>query len=127
MKDTTLDVSVVICAYTEERWDDLVAAVESLQQQSIPPREIIVVVDHNPRLLDRVRAYLPGVVAIENSKPQGLSGARNSGLAIAQGALIAFLDDDATAEPDWLARLATAVRTPRVLGAGGTVEPHVVE
>ncbi len=82
MSGTTLDVSVVICAYTEERWDDLVAAVESIQQQSIPPREIIVVVDNNHRLLDRVRKYIPGVTTIENSKPQGLSGAKNSGLAI---------------------------------------------
>jgi len=124
MRGTTLDVSVVICAYTEERWDDLVAAVESIQQQSIPVREIIVVVDNNHRLLDRVRTYIPGVTAIENCKPRGLSGAKNSGLAIAQGALIAFLDDDATAEPDWLAQLCHCCEDSQVLGAGGTVEPH---
>ena len=40
------DVSVVICAYTEERWSDLIAAIQSVQQQTCPPREILVVIDH---------------------------------------------------------------------------------
>lgn len=123
MTNTTLDVSVVICTYTEERWDDLIAAVESIQQQSTFPREIIVVIDHNTRLLERVHTCIPSVIAIENSEPPGLSGARNSGIAIARGALIAFLDDDAVAEPDWLVRLSRCCEDPGVLGAGGSVEP----
>jgi GT2 family glycosyltransferase len=123
MATTTLDVSVIICVYTEERWHDLVAAVESIRQQSIPPGELIVVVDHNPRLLKRVQRHIPDVIAIENLEAQGLSGARNSGIAVASSALIAFLDDDAVAEPDWLERLVRCCENPQVLGAGGTVEP----
>ena len=123
MTSGIIDVSVVICAYTEERWHDLVAAVESIQHQIAAPREIIVVVDHNTHLLERARAHLPGVVVIENNESQGLSGARNTGIARAQGAYIAFLDDDATAEPDWLARLSHCCEDPQVLGVGGTVEP----
>jgi GT2 family glycosyltransferase len=124
MTGTILDVSVVICAYTEERWHDLVASVESIRRQTIPPREIIVVIDNNPHLLERTRAHLAGIVVIENCEPQGLSGARNSGIAIARGALVAFLDDDATAEPDWLERLSRCCEDSQVLGAGGRVEPH---
>ncbi len=124
MTEATLDVSVIICAYTEARWRDLVAAVESLHHQSKSPREIIVVVDHNQRLLERVRAELPGIVVVESSGPRGLSGARNSGIAIARGALIAYLDDDATAEPNWLERLHQCFEDPQVLGVGGTVEPE---
>jgi len=124
MINTTLDVSVLICAYTEKRWDDLVDAVASVQQQSIPPHEIIVIIDHNPVLLERARAHISGIIVIENNEPQGLSGARNSGIAAAQGALIAFLDDDATAEPDWLARLCRCCEDPQVMGTGGTVEPQ---
>lgn len=123
MIDAILDVSVIICAYTEERWNDLVAAVESVQRQSTSPREIIVVIDHNMRLLERVRTHMPGITVIENSEPQGLSGARNSGIAVAQGALIAFLDDDAIAEPDWLVRLSDCCADPQVLGTGGKAEP----
>jgi glycosyltransferase involved in cell wall biosynthesis len=123
MIDTTLDFSVVICAYTEERWNDLVAAVESIQQQSTSPREIIVVIDNNTDLLEKVRVHLSNVIAIENSEPRGLSGARNSGIAIAQGKFIAFLDDDAIAEPDWLTKLGYCLADSRVLGVGGTVKP----
>ena len=121
--DEILDVSVVICAYSKERWQDLVAAVESVQYQTIPPREIIVVIDHNPHLLQLAQTNLPGVIVIENNNVRGLSGARNSGLAVARGALIAFLDDDATAEADWLERLHHCCEDEHVLGAGGTVEP----
>ena len=119
----TLDVSVIICAYTEERWHDLVAAVESIQRQTIPSREIILVIDHNTQLFERARAHIPGISVIENSRPKGLSGARNSGIAKAQGTLIAFLDDDAIAEPDWLERLEICCRDQQVLGAGGVVQP----
>lgn len=127
MTDGKLDVSVVICAYTERRWDTLVAAVKSIQQQSVSACEIIVVIDHNQRLLERVNAQLARVVVVENKGPQGLSGARNSGVALARGALIAFLDDDARAESGWLERLTRCFDDPQVLGVGGTVEPEWVD
>jgi GT2 family glycosyltransferase len=123
MTEAAADFSVVICAYTEARWDALCAAVESLHRQSVPPREIVVVIDHNPALLDRARAGLPGATVLPNTQQRGLSGARNSGIAAAQGALIAFMDEDAQAAPDWLARLAAHYANPRVLGVGGAIEP----
>jgi glycosyltransferase involved in cell wall biosynthesis len=116
-------MSVVICAYADDRWRDLLAAVASVQAQSLPAREIIVVVDHNDALLERVRRQIPGVVAVANGEARGLSGARNSGVAVARGEIIAFLDDDAAAAPDWLRRLRAAYDDPRVLGVGGAVEP----
>ena len=116
-------VSVIICAYTEARWNDLVAAVESVRQQSVPPFEVIVVVDHNPPLLQHAREHLRDVVVVENAERRGLSGARNSGLAVSQGTTIAFLDDDAVAVPDWLEQLTAGYRDPQVLGIGGAIEP----
>ncbi len=115
--------SVVICAYTEERWQNLVAAVESIQQQSISPLEIIVVIDNNQPLLERASAHLPGITVIENREQQGLSGARNSGIAVARGRYIAFLDDDAIAASDWLEQLCRYCADPKILGVGGTVLP----
>ena len=54
-----MKISVIICTYTEKRWDTLVAAITSVQQQSMSPQEIIVVSDNNPALAVRVRAQLP--------------------------------------------------------------------
>jgi glucosyl-dolichyl phosphate glucuronosyltransferase len=115
--------SVIICAYTEDRWPDFVAAVTSLRQQTVVPCEIILVIDHNPVLLARAQAQFPEVVVIENALEQGLSGARNTGVAHARGALIAFLDDDASATPEWLEHMQSLCSMPNVLGAGGTIMP----
>ncbi len=126
MNDNTVDVSVIICAYSNERWQDLVDAVESLHQQVALPREIIVVIDHNPDLFKCASTSLTGTIVIENSEPRGLSGARNSGIALAQGTFVAFLDDDATAEPDWLLQLYRLCANPKILGVGGSVVPRWV-
>jgi hypothetical protein len=115
--------SVIVCAYTDRRWDDLRAAVASVADQTRPALETIVVADHNPALLERTRRELPGVVAVANRQPRGLSGARNCGVAAAQGDVVAFLDDDAVAAPDWLERLLGHYGDRRVMGVGGAIEP----
>ncbi|WP_220203008.1 glycosyltransferase family 2 protein [Reticulibacter mediterranei] len=121
---TTMLIAVIICAYTEERWDDLVAAVASLRRQTLLPSEIIIVIDHNKQLFERARAQFADATVVENKAARGLSGARNTGLEIARGDLIAFLDDDAEAAPDWLERLCDCSTDPKVLGVGGTVVPR---
>ena len=117
------DISVVICAYTEDRWDQVRAAVESVRGQSLPSREIIVVVDHNPALYARLSAVLEDVNVVENRAGKGLSGARNTGSAVAGGEIVAFLDDDATAHPDWLKFLNDSYADPAVMGVGGLTVP----
>ena len=118
-----LRISVVICAYTDRRWEDIVGAVASVHAQTRPPARTILVVDHNPPLLERARAAFPDVLVVPNVGRQGLSGARNSGVAQAIGEVVAFLDDDARAEPDWLERLAAAYANPSVVGVGGAATP----
>ena len=116
-------VSVVICTYTDLRRHDLLHALHSLRRQTHAPHEVIVVVDHNPDLLGWVRAQAPDVLAIENRQEAGLSGARNSGVRAARGAIVAFLDDDAVADSRWIGGLSAAYRDPGILGAGGSVLP----
>ena len=117
-------ISVIICAYTMERWNVLVEAVNSVQQQSHTPLEILVVIDHNPHLFQRVCEQLTGVEAIENIHERGLSGARNCGIAVARGTMLAFLDDDAIASPRWLESLVQAMTKPSIVGVGGAVIPR---
>jgi GT2 family glycosyltransferase len=116
-------VSVVICAYTDQRWDDTQAAVQSVRDQSFVNREIIVVVDHNPALYTAFVAALPDITVIENRHERGLSGGRNTGLGVARGDVVAFLDDDAVAEQDWLKFLVDSYDDPAVVGVGGLILP----
>ena len=124
-----LSVSVVISAYTDERWDALCDAVASVQAQTRPAHQVIVSVDHNAALLERARTTWPdgSVVLVENNGARGLSGARNAGIAAATGDIVAFLDDDAAAEPDWLAKLAPVFDDPVVASAGGSLVPVWLE
>ncbi len=121
---TRSDVSVVICAHALERWHDTLAAVASVRDQILAPRETIVVVDHNPALYERLRAALPDVTVVENREARGLSGGKNTGVAVSRGEIVAFLDDDAIAEPGWLKFLVDSYADPRVAGVGGLTLPR---
>jgi glucosyl-dolichyl phosphate glucuronosyltransferase len=115
--------SVVLCAYTLERWDDIRAAVASLRSQTRPADQIVLVSDHNPELLARATAEFRDVLCLANEETQGLSGARNTGVRAATSDVVAFLDDDAAAGPDWVARMLDAYADPQVVGVGGHVVP----
>jgi len=116
-------ISVVICAYTEERWDELLVAVESVQKQTLPPLEIIVVIDHNHALYQRAYTTLKNITVIENQEARGLSGARNTALALVKGSIIAFMDEDASALPNWLEALHAHYQDRTILGVGGQIQP----
>lgn len=116
-------ISVVVCAFADERWDALLAAAESLRRQSLPPAEVILVVDHNRPLLERARRQLPDLTVVANHEGRGLSGARNTGLSLASGEIVAFMDEDAVANPAWLETLAAGYSGDHVLGVGGSIVP----
>jgi hypothetical protein len=116
---------VVICAYTTERWSRLRGAVDSVLKQSAAPDEVLLVIDHNRALEERARdEFEPrGVRVLASSGPRGLSAARNTGTRLAWSEVIMFLDDDAAAEPGWLAHLLKHYADSAVLGVGGLVMP----
>lgn len=111
---------MVICAYSADRWDLMLAAVfAATYGQEHSPREVILVIDHNGPLLERARRELPSISVIANREAPGLSGARNTGIRAASGRVVAFLDDDAAAARSWLGGLADAYESDLVAGVGG--------
>jgi glycosyltransferase involved in cell wall biosynthesis len=118
-----LSVSTVICTHTERRWDHLAQAIRSVAEQTKRPEEIVVVVDHNPALLERLRRTFPDLVVLPNREGSGLAGSRNTAVDAASGDVVVFLDDDAVAAPGWLWRLTQPFDVEEVLGVGGPVVP----
>lgn len=116
-------VTVVICTYTERRWPELCAGVAAVEGQLDEGDELVVVVDHAPDVLERAQREFPAARVVANTHGQGLSGARNTGVDLAAGDVVAFLDDDATPGDGWLASLREPFADPAVLGVAGRVEP----
>lgn len=116
-------MSVVICAYTELRWEDVQRACGSVLSQLRTGDEVIVVIDHNNGLLHQAQQSLAGVRVIASTGGRGLSGARNTGVAASGADVVVFLDDDAVARIGWLGCLRDTFRDPQVVAAGTTVEP----
>lgn len=117
-------VTVVIPAHSTKRWLGLIAAVESVLEQSPGAAQVVVSVDHNLELEERARQELSGATVVSNRFGRGASGARNSGVLVATTPLVAFLDSDARAGAGWLTRLVAPFRDSQVIGTGGTVAPH---
>lgn len=117
------DTSVVIACHTEERWDQILATVGSAARHG--PRAVVVAVDHNPRLAARLRELeRPDLVVTENTGPhRGASATRNAGVAAITTAIVAFLDDDETADDGWLAALVAPFAAEEVVGTGGRCLP----
>jgi glycosyltransferase involved in cell wall biosynthesis len=126
-------ISAIIC--THNRHTYLGAAIDSLLLQDFPDNFEIVVVDNASSdfaspdsSISRTREVVEARLSDSRLKyvwePElGLSAARNTGARIAQSEILAYLDDDAVAEPNWLRVLHAAYQSDRKLAvAGGKVK-----
>jgi GT2 family glycosyltransferase len=117
-----IDISVVMACYTGERFDSIKSALTSLRKQSLEPRRVIVAVDNNEALAKRLADEFDWITVVLNQDEPGASATRNRGVQAVDTSFTAFLDDDETADPDWLLELARPFTNAEVVGTGGKYE-----
>ncbi|MBO0685533.1 MAG: mycofactocin biosynthesis glycosyltransferase MftF, partial [Candidatus Dormibacteraeota bacterium] len=110
-------VSVVIPV--KDRPEQLAACLRSLRRLSYPPDRLEVIVADDGSAAP-VPAP-PGVRVLRSERSAGPAAARNLGARGAGGELLAFLDSDCAAAPDWLQELVPEFADPEVAAAGGRV------
>jgi len=129
-----MDVSVVVCTYAMDRLEPFCEAVESVLAQTHDDLEVVLVVDGDEEVYERVRerfgpdsdaaaAFDGDIVLHCNDENRGISYSRTKGAELASGEVVAFIDDDAVAEPDWIERLLDVYETTDALAVGGYVAP----
>jgi glycosyltransferase involved in cell wall biosynthesis len=119
-------VSVVICTHSNNRYQDAIDSINSVLNQTYKETEIIVVVDRNTPLFERIESEFRGhkvIKTFHNLLDSGLSAARNKAIIHSTGDILAFLDDDAIADEKWLEHLLLAYRKKDVIGCGGPIRP----
>jgi len=121
-------ITVVLCTYN--RCQLLVGALESVAAQTLSPATEweVLVVDNNsndgtPAVVGDFCSRYPGRFRYIFEHRPGKSNALNTAIGEAKGSILAFLDDDVVAEPNWLLRLTAGLRTGEWAGAGGRILP----
>jgi GT2 family glycosyltransferase len=114
-------ISVVVCTYNGKR--TIRDCMEGLKRLDYPNFEVIVVNDGSTDGTEQIpKEYGFKVISIPNG---GLSNARNVGMRTAKGEIVAYIDDDAIPDPQWLTYLAVTFQTTNHAGVGGPNIPPV--
>ncbi len=105
-------VSVVVCAYNEERY--ITRLLRSLHAQTLPPAEVIVVDDGSTdETVARSRTAGATVMKVEHAGP---AAGRNAGAKLATGDILVFVDGDMACAPGFLAALAGPIERAEAIG-----------
>jgi glycosyltransferase involved in cell wall biosynthesis len=108
-------ISVIVCAYNSE--DTLPDCLNGLRALDYSNYEVIVVNDGSTdRSAEIASEYGFRLIDTEN---RGLACARNAGLEAATGEIVAYIDSDASPEPQWLSHLAISFMRSQHVGIGG--------
>ncbi len=119
-------VSVVLCTYSMDRYAEFAEAADSVLAQTYDDVQLVVVVDGTEPVYDRAVADYAGredTVVHCNDENRGLSYSRNRGVELADGDVVAFMDDDAILEPDWARELVGSYERHEAVAVGGKMVP----
>ena len=122
-----MKVSVVICAYVPDQYDDLRDAIESIRGQTYEDVETVVIIDGSDDLYELVAdryGDAEDIILHCNDSNMGLSRSRNEGIERSSGDIVAFLDDDAVARSDWIETLVDTYDRRDAIAAGGRMAPQ---
>jgi len=122
-------VSVVVCTYAESMYDEFREAAGSVLGQSYSDVELVIVVDGTESVCRRVRDDYADHLDVRihcNDENRGLAASRNTGAELATGDVVAFMDDDAVADEDWVAELVRAYEEHDAVAVGGRMTPEWV-
>lgn len=124
------DVTVVIPAYSFDRWELTCQAISSVLAQTVLPGELLLCIDHNRTMFERFQEYVgqlnasvPMVRVIESKYEGHQAASRTTGVECATGDYLVFLDDDASADPTWLEMMLRGLNQPGVIAVGGAPLP----
>jgi GT2 family glycosyltransferase len=113
----TPKVSVVVASYNGEA--TLKVCLESLVRLNYPDYEVILVDDGSADSTPKIAAQFPSIKSLRHAKNEGLSVARNTGIAAATGEIVAFTDADCRADEDWLYYLVGDMLSGPFVAMGG--------
>jgi glycosyltransferase involved in cell wall biosynthesis len=124
------DISVIIPAYN--RADLLPRTLDSVARQTLRPREVIIVNDRSPdnthevcaALIEQYNGQL-NIIYVLHDVNKGEGGSRNTGIRMAQGDYVAFLDSDDEWRPEKLEKQAAFLAQNKVDGV--FCESYLVE
>jgi glucosyl-dolichyl phosphate glucuronosyltransferase len=124
----TVKITVLVCTYNRCR--RLENTIKSIADQAISPSvgwEILIVdnnsTDETSQVVEDLQRRYPERIRCIFEREKGVSHARNAGIREARGEILAFIDDDETAHPDWLLNLTKSLHNGEWCGAGGRVLP----
>ncbi|MBQ0720402.1 MAG: glycosyltransferase [Gammaproteobacteria bacterium] len=122
-----MKVSLIICTYNRaESLKETLAYVKNLATPSNCDWEVIVVdnnsADHTHDVVSQLQDTWPNL-RYEFENQQGLSFARNHGIACSNGEILFFTDDDVLPEPDWIEKSLNGLEKHKADACGGFIAP----
>lgn len=108
-------------------YDHFCEAAESVLNQTYNNVELVVIVDGTPDVYDKILEDYDNhedMIISCNDENVGLLQSRNRGAELATGDVVAFIDDDAIADEEWIERLVDAYENQNAIATGGKMTPE---